>query len=308
MTRLHLSHHYEHAIDLSYGEQPLFRYVFNDDTDQYESPRPFFAPIHTLGGNLVSIYRPHDHLWHKGISMTLANLSGENFWGGPTYVHGQGYTPLPNNGSMRHDGWSKIECSESQFSAVEELTWITQAGASWLQEVRSLAVPEVDEETGCWMLDYATELTNIHSEALIFGSPTTAGRPMAGYGGLFWRGPRSFSQGGRIWAEGGLEGDEIMGQPAAWLAYSGKHDGSGRRSTLLFMDHPENPRYPTKWFMRNLPFACASFAFIFDEELPLQPGATLGLRYRIAFWDGIPEPAQADRQVATWQQSAGTGA
>ena len=37
---------------------------------------------------------------------------------------------------------------------------------------------------------------------------TTEGRPMAGYGSLVWRGPRSFL-GGRILAGHGLEGPEL---------------------------------------------------------------------------------------------------
>ena len=55
-----------------------------------------------------------------------------------------------------------------------------------------------DPGPGVWTLDMAFELTNVCSEALIFGSPTTQGRPMAGYGGLFWRGPRSFLDRGDI--------------------------------------------------------------------------------------------------------------
>ena len=36
-------------------------------------------------------YRPSDHRWHKGLQMTSSHLSGQNFWGGNSYVHGEGY-------------------------------------------------------------------------------------------------------------------------------------------------------------------------------------------------------------------------
>ena len=47
-----------------------------------------------------------------------------------------------------------------------------------------------------------------------------------------------------------------MGQPASWLAYTGKHDGVTAAqvtndSTLIFVDHPDNLRYPNKWFVRR---------------------------------------------------------
>ena len=62
---------------------------------------------------------------------------------------------------------------------------------------------------------------------------------------------------------------------------TGCHDGNADTSTLAFLDHPTNPRYPTKWFIRNDPYAAVSFAFAFDEELILPPGDALSLAYRI---------------------------
>ncbi len=46
--------------------------------------------------------------------------------------------------------------------------------------------------------------------AIPIGSPTTRGRENAGYGGLFWRGPRSFT-GGSVLAPGVAGGDELRG-------------------------------------------------------------------------------------------------
>ena len=46
-----------------------------------------------------------------------------------------------------------------------------------------------------WTLGFATTFTNVTESVLVLGSPTTEGRPNAGYGGLFWRGPRSFTGG-----------------------------------------------------------------------------------------------------------------
>ena len=64
---------------------------------------------------------------------------------------------------------------------------ITQAGEEWIAEERTISVFDVDVTAGSWALEYGMALTNISGEALHIGSPTTAGRPNAGYGGLFWR-------------------------------------------------------------------------------------------------------------------------
>ncbi len=41
-----------------------------------------------LAGDTVPLFRPHDHVWHKGIAWSLPHVGEHNFWGGPTYVHG----------------------------------------------------------------------------------------------------------------------------------------------------------------------------------------------------------------------------
>ena len=59
---------------------------------------------------------------------------------------------------------------------------------------------------------------------IAIGSPTTKGRENAGYGGLFWRGPRSFTgrHGSVAPAAGG--GDDLRGTRAEWMGFRGRHD------------------------------------------------------------------------------------
>jgi hypothetical protein len=282
--KLQLIHTLGDYVEARWGDGLLFRYVYRPRTPANESPKPYLHPVHTLAGELVTLFRPHDHTWHHGMCMTCANLSGENFWGGATYVHGQGYVQLDNNGRTEHLAWDDLQCDRQHALLSERLHWVAHDGEVWLAEKRQIRVSEVNPDEGYWELAWDTHLTNLTSRTLAFGSPTTAGRTLAGYGGLMWRGPRSFT-GGQIMAAGGLQGPEVMGQRAAWLAYVGAHDGSGAQSTLVFIDDPSNVRYPIKWFVRNDP-ALASFAFSFDELLHLERGADLRLRHRIVIADG----------------------
>ena len=283
---LRLTHVYDDSLSVEWNGTTLFRYVYVPHMPPAESPKPYFHPISTLARNDVSIYRPYDHVWHKGLQMTMAVLNGQNFWGGPSYVHGKGYVQLPNNGRMDHQGWDAITPQERGVHLAERLAWIEYGGAQWIDERRVIDV-RVAEQDEYWRLDVEMALRNVSGETLRFGSPTTEGRPQAGYGSLFWRGPRSFFK-GKVMAAGGLEGqgEDIMGKAAPWLAYTGRHDGTAGTSTLVFIDHPQNPRYPTKWFVRTDPFAAVAFAFSFDEELALAPEETLRLRYGIVIADG----------------------
>src|SRR5207253_5074022 len=98
---------------------------------------------------------------------------------------------------------------------------------------------------------------------------------------------------------GGLARPEVMGNSAPWVAFVGSHDGSSDRSTLLFLDDPDNPRYPTKWFVRTDPFAAVSFAFAFDEVLELAAGAELHLCYHVVIADGAWSREQIEGYVSS---------
>ena len=225
--------------------------------------------------------------------MTMAHLSGQNFWGGPSYVRGEGYVWREDHGRILHRAWDDVRCDEDGALLRERLEWVSHEGEIWIAEDRQIGVDDVDVARGYWSLDLGFRLRNARGQPLVFGSPTTAGRPLAGYGGLFWRGVRSFLH-GTILAGGGLEGPEVMGQSAPWLAYVGLHDGNGQQSTLLFLDHPGNPRFPNKWFVRNDPFAIVSCSFMFDEEYVLAPEEELAMSYRVVLANGAWDRARVE--------------
>lgn len=306
---LTLRHTLHSHIDAAHSGRPLFRYVYQPAVAQVESPRPYFHPLYTLAGDVLTGFRPHDHRWHHGLSLTCAHLSGQNFWGGPTYVRDRGYLQLPNNGAQVHLGWDEITADPDGVILRQRLAWVTQSGARWLAEERRIAVTEVDSDSGWWALDLHFTLSNVRGEPLVFGSPTTEGRPAAGYGGLFGRGAHDLA-GGTVYVASGAEArgcdddDAVMGQRGAWLAYTAAHDSADRASTLLFLDDPANPHYPTPWFARTT-YAGVSFAFMYDTPRALEAGAALSLRYRIVISCGAWTQTQAAQQAARLQPPAG---
>ncbi|GAA2271495.1 PmoA family protein [Streptomyces atrovirens] len=273
------------------GGTEILRYVYRPDPEEFESRKPYAHPVRTLGGRTVTGYRPNDHRWHKGLQMTASHLSGQNFWGGNSYVHGRGYLPLPERiGSMRHDGFSTFEAGADRFDCTEDLTWVENGGAEWAREERGLSVHSVDEEAGAWVLDWSVRLTNLRDVALEFGSPTTAGREMAGYTGLQWRGPRDFTGGTVLVPDVGAGAEEFMGTQGPWLSFSAEHDEHDGHSTLVFAHAPENldgsAVHPSHWFVRSQPIPSVAFSWAFFEEFALPPGESFSYRYRIVVADG----------------------
>lgn len=315
-------------VRLSSGDTVLADYVHRPNDVRLESPRPYLSPIRTLGGEVVSLFRPHDHVWHKGIAWSLPVVGDENFWGGPTFVRGEGYVQLPNNGTQQHRSFTRADAATAGLldgddapvgddaadapadapatggsaHLFETLDWITEAGESVFDERRTIAATILDAESpgaasDAWLLVFETRMRNVTDRTIPIGSPTTRGRENAGYGGLFWRGPRSFT-GGSILAPGVVGGDELRGIRAPWMGFSGRHDGSGTASTVVMIDDPANVQHPPQWFARSEEFACLCPAPFFSEEHPVDAGATLVLRYGVVIADGASDPDRAARLAA----------
>ncbi|MFC0105379.1 DUF6807 domain-containing protein [Kibdelosporangium aridum] len=283
-------------VRVAAGDVELAEYVVEPGVPQTDSPKPYLHPLRTIAGDVVSAIRPHDHTWHNGLQFTAANLSGENFWGGRTFVRGHGYTPLDNNGSIRHVQWHRVQCDDGLAEMRHRLEWLTRAGECWLTEDRSIEVSEVDQVDGSWLLTWRTRLHNTSGRELRWGSPVTEGRPTAGYGGLFWRGPRSFIGGTALTATG-VRDEDAMGSRAPWLSFTGQHDVSLRHSTVVFVDCPANVRYPTPWYVRTAPFPVVSFAVTFHEPLLLEPDGQLGLTHHAIIADGRWDPVRIEDYI-----------
>lgn len=266
------------SVAVAAGDVELFTYTYRPDAPVVESPKPYLHPVRTLAGDVITLFRPHDHVWHKGIAWSLPHVGEHNFWGGPTYVDGE-YVQLANNGSAVHRELTALSATGDRADVAHRLDWISQHGQRVIDERRALTAVLLDDAT--WALIFDTAMTNVSGSALDFGSPTTKGRPNAGYGGLFWRGPRSFT-GGIVQSPAGAGADELMGVRAEWLGFRGRHDGSGRWSTIVMVDDPSNPQHPSRWFARSAEFACLCPAPFFDEEVQVSPGTTIQFRYAVA--------------------------
>jgi hypothetical protein len=270
------------------GEQELARYVTERDAPALESPRPYLHPIFTLDGTVVSGYRPDDHDWHWGLSMAIANIDvpGEdlpvNLWGGVTYTD-RGYVQLDNNGDQVHEGWD-----EAGAGGAERLTWRTVSGRAFLRETRTLDAHRVElpgtSGRSAWRLDVTSEWTNLTNGTVRFGSPTTAGRDNAGYGGWFLRAAPEFSTATVLSPDGPVNVDAAMGQRFPWLALATD------TATIALAANPHNPVDESPFFVRTeTPMLCAA-PFFFEKWL-LEAGATAVWRWSLLVSDGRLESA-----------------
>ncbi|SEE87709.1 Methane oxygenase PmoA [Arthrobacter alpinus] len=285
------------SVEVTLNGTSVANYTFRATDALTESPRPYFHPLRTPCGSDVTIYRPHDHLWHKGLAWSLPHFGDDNFWGGPSYRKGHDYQWLPNNGRMDHIEILECGISGGRFTFSHRLMWLTQSGEEVVGETRTFGlVPSAEGES--WTLVFETRMRNISGQDIAIGSPTTEGRENAGYGGLFWRGPRSFT-GGAIIGPNGEAGEELRGTRAPWLAFVGQHDETDKVSTILMVDDARNAQHPPEWFTRSEPFACMGPAPFFSAEVVFAAETTMNNRYAMVIADGASDSARLARLAET---------
>lgn len=284
----------EDHLTVTVGAVEVARYVFRPDMPVNESSKPYLYPLRSLTGAPMAGYRPWDHRWHKGLQLTLSHLSGQNFWGGPTFDPTvtdppHGYVQQNNNGRQRHDGFDEIRSDPADAAGEalvrEHLTWVTSTGDEWLAERRTLRFHGVDHAAGAWALDITGRLTNIRQRPLDVGSPTTLGRPRAGYTGLFWRGPRAWIGGTVLTPAGVSDEDRAMGSTGEWLAVTGDHDEISGGGTVLMYAGRSTAPVPIKWFVRTVQFAGISPSPAYDTEFTIAPGESWEIWHRVVFVD-----------------------
>ncbi|MGW6565778.1 DUF6807 domain-containing protein [Streptomyces sp. NPDC054975] len=255
------------------------RYVLRPELAPGHSPRPHLHPVSTLGGVTVTEQLPGDHPHHLGAGVAVPDVAGFNFWGGRTFVRGQGPTALDNHGVQRHDGFELHE--PDRF--VEELSWIAEERVL-VREHRTVAATPLDDTA--WALDLTFSLANAAGEELSFGSPATNGRPGAAYGGFFWRAPLEDAVPEVFGAD--AEGERaVHGARADWVALA------GRNWTLVFAGATEETRRDP-WFVRAAEYPGVGSSLASDERLVLAAGGTLVRRVVTVVADG-----RLDRDTAT---------
>ena len=253
------------------------------------SPRPYLHPVRTRAGVVVSAHHAADHDWHNGVGMAIPDVNGSSFWGGGTYIHGQGYVLLDNHGRIVGES-PKLE--DDAFT--QELEWIGHDGSTALHEQRSIGWTAIDQQS--WRLIFESELRTEAGAQL--GSPGSMGRISGGYGGFFWRFPACDNV-EVLTAEARGE-DEVHGSLAPWLAWSADFaagPGTSGPATIVIAA-PDAAAAADPWFVRVHSYPGVGSALAWDRPTTLAPGAALRRRFEVAIADGRLTEAETKELVA----------
>jgi hypothetical protein len=132
-----------------------------------------------------------------------------------------------------------------------------------------------------WQLNVTSRWTNLTASFVRFGSPTTAGRPNAGYGGLFLRGSEALL-GAQVVLDGEpLSADVAQGRTGSTMALA----ATDPPLTVALHANAANPVSPTPWFVRTEPVVMLCAAPFFHTKWTLAASESVVWSWRLTVSD-----------------------
>ncbi|WP_299554073.1 PmoA family protein [Seonamhaeicola sp.] len=262
--------------------------------------KPFFHPLANTDGTTFTDLPKTDHPWHRGLWFSWKIINGVNYW------EEKGYTGVPVGGYTRLLSNERQVFNDKSIEFVQHLEYAPSIDSdALLKETRTIVV-SVPDSAGNYTIDWYGEFTALGLDLLLDRTPIAGepnAKPYGGYAGLSVRMNKNMLKGAFLSGNGveleiadALEKgnkDALHGQSASWMTYQNEDGGS-----LLFMDHPSNLNYPSKWYISpDMPYF--SPAVIYENSKELKSGESLKLSYRI-----LVSPNGLNRDLANeaWQK------
>ena len=280
---------------------------FNHLGDGSEKGCPFFHPLATLDGAVLTDFRPRDHLWHRGLRFSWKIINGvDDYWAWP---EGKQLWPEKEMGETEVKAVSAI--ANDDYSAVFELqlSYHPPDKPADLTEKLMIRVSAPDRD-GSYMIDWRSVFTAGDRGAVLDRTPILGeqdGKWYGGYAGLQLRLPYDQLSGWMISNSEGIQVTQqsdtaaaerrkslqpIHGMPARWLnLVVDRADGMSGGVTIF--DHPKNLRHPTPWHVVAMPKELHQ-APLFESPYTLPAGKDLRFWFRVLVHSGVASKSELD--------------
>lgn len=267
----------QNSLTVSWDGQQVLGYHFPEDGN-----RPFCHPLNLPGAPPLTMNEPGDHVHHQGLWVAWKKVNEVNFWEQPT----PGSDPT-GFGKIVHQRIVAQSADADSASLTTENAWIDWQGTTHLTEQREITVHSPTADA----MQISVSLT-LHPNGrevvldLRRGEPGADGRF---YSGMAIRFDNIITPGSLLDADGRTEPMDIFGKQSRWCRFTSQHPTDNKTYGVAIVDHPDNPRYPTTWWVRNRENYCLIHpSLVYYEPLHLASDETLNLRYRVVLYRGEP--------------------
>lgn len=232
-----------------------------------------------------------DHPHHRSLWFAHGNVNGVDFWSEEN-SHG-GKTPV---GKIVHDDTVAMKSGEQSGELVTRQKWVAPDGKIPLIGTQTLRVYDRGEAER--LFDFEIKLTAYEGD-VVFGDTKEGSAALRIAESMRLKTPQGKGA-GRIVNDRGKTDQEVWGQRAKWVAMRGPI--AGKEYEIVFMEHPQSLRHPTRWHARDYglfaanPFCEAEMSKTQPKEsgaFTLKSGESLTLKYRILIHTGDATVAAA---------------
>ena len=253
-------------------------------------PKPYLYPINAADGTRLSREHPmvdtpedeRDHPHHRSLWFGHGEVNGQNFWG-------------ESDGAGRIVHESLVEMKSGPVGLLRSRNrWESKDGVVVCADETTVRVQAVP----CGrLLDYEITLRAPISAPVTFGDTKEGTMAMRLSP---WMAMRHRLLGNPVTGPGhainsvGDRDAATWGKRAAWADYFAPRDD--KVHGVAIFDHPQNPRHPTWWMLRDYglfaanPFGRHDFENLKDQpkigEFVLPPGGSVTFRYRFLVHEG----------------------
>ncbi|WP_165701275.1 DUF6807 domain-containing protein [Crateriforma conspicua] len=256
----------ETTLSLSANDESIWKFCWGLDAS-----KPYFHPI-AVGGKTLTWNQPADHIWHHGLWFSWKYINGVNYWeldresGLPA---GRTVWESPDV-ETHNDGSATIRMQLRYQQGDDPVTVLTEN-----REIQ-VSAPSAD---GSFTIDWKSTFRATIDVTL---DRTPPQKNYGGYAGLSVRFAKDLTKRNAIGVAGPLkfdDGNRHRGHGKA-VDYQGTIDGTP--VGLAILDHPDNPRHPTPWYIvRSGQMGYINASLLHDSPLKMNEGEQLTLRYRL---------------------------
>jgi len=253
--------------------------------------RPYFYPL--LGPNELPMTRrwpvedgegeEHDHPHHRGLWYAHSNVDGFDFWTEGKHCQ------------IAHEKFLKIQSGQNFGVIQSKNNWMTPEGKIVCSDVRTIRF--YNRPGSERLFDFDITIHAPDNKAVTFGDDKDGA--MAVRVAESMRVNHKTKPGeGHIVLSTGVRDKETWGQRADWCDYYGPVQG--QTVGIAIFDHPQNPRHPTWWHVRDYGlFAANPFGVHDFEKKPkgtgdftIAAGQSATFRYRFYMHAGDEQQAR----------------
>ncbi len=275
------------SISYRIGEQVLWTY-----NHAKEEGKPYFHPLANTTGTVFSDLRPKDHPWHRGLWFSWKYINSVNYW------EEDRETGL-SKGKTIIDSVERRISQDKTVTVSLKISYAPSADApAVMKEFRTIAITPPDEK-GAYSIDWESEYTAFDQDLLLDRTPIPSepnGKEYGGYAGLSLRMTQGLRSGVYRSSEG-LEGKAAKSQPARWMSFT-----PATGSSVVFMDHPSNLSYPTRWYL-GLGMNYFSPAVLYNKPHELKAHQKLSLKYKFLISSKTLSSTEIESNWKDWSQS-----